>query len=328
MGVVSQARAVNQPMVTPKIATERPAPSVCLCVPTFRRPDGLRKLLAHVGRLRYPGALTVIVIDNDAAGQAGIAVVNALAPTFRFPLTAMVEPNRGQTYAYNRGFVSACRTAPAPDYVAVLDDDEYPDPDWLSTMIDVALGHDVDIVGGPVFPVFDLPDHWLAKSGILAPVRHKTGRVEMIYGAGNMLIRRDVLEQYLDEPFHHDFAFTGASDYDFFWRCRRDGRSFGWADEARVLETTPAERTTMRYVLFRKFRNGTEATRIDRKAGGKITAPLRRWCIGLGLLAVGTMSLPIALFRGRQAIMRSLMRAARGAGRIAAEFDIHYEQYR
>jgi hypothetical protein len=38
--------------------------------------------------------------------------------------------------------------------------------------------------------------------------------------------------------------------------------------------------------------------------------------------------LPLAALRGRRAIMASLLRAAKGAGRIAAEFDLHYEQYR
>jgi hypothetical protein len=176
--------------------------------------------------------------------------------------------------------------------------------------------------------MFDQPDHWLAKSGLFAPVRFATGRVPMIYGAGNMLIRRAVLEQYLDEPFLHDFAFTGGSDFDFFWRCRIDGRSFAWADQAEVFETTPPARTTVGYLLRRKFRNGTEATRLERKFVGSVTGAIRRWYTGLGLLGVGILSLPLAAFGGRRAMMNSLIRAARGAGRIAGEFDLLYEQYR
>ena len=308
--------------------TETSAPRVCLCVPTFRRPDGLRKLLAHVERLSYAGAIDVIVVDNDGDGRAGAAAIAQIAPTFRLPLTGIVEPRRGHTYAYNRAFQHACGATPPPDFIAVLDDDEYPDPNWLTEMVRVALASDSDIVGGPVFPVFDAPDHWLAKSGFYAPSRHHTGPVSMIYGAGNMLIRRSVLTQYLDEPFHHAFAFTGGSDYDFFWRCRNDGRSFAWADDATVFETTPPSRTTVSYVLRRKFRNGTEATRLERKFLGSLPCALRRWCIGLGLLGLGIASLPLAALRGRRAIVASLMRAARGAGRIAAEFDLHYEQYR
>ena len=308
--------------------TEPALPSVCLCVPTFRRPEGLRKLLADVERLTYAGALSVIVVDNDGDGRAGAAVVDAMAPTFRCPLTAIVEPRPGHTYAYNRAFQAACRATPACDYVAVLDDDEYPEPHWLDELIGVAQRCGADIVGGPVFPVFDDPDHWLAKSGLYAPARNPTGPVAMIYGAGNMLIRRDVLEQYLDEPFLHAFAFTGGSDYDFFWRCRNDGRSFAWADDATVRETTPPARTSVGYLLRRKFRNGTEATRLERKFLGRVAGAVRGWCLGLGLVGVGILTLPLAALRGRRGIMASLLRAAKGAGRIAAEFDLHYEQYR
>jgi succinoglycan biosynthesis protein ExoM len=303
-------------------------PSVCLCVPTFRRPAGLRKLLAHIERSTYAGATTVIVVDNDDENRAGTAVVESIAPAFRFPIACFVEPRRGHTYAYNSAFARACRAIPAPDYVAVLDDDEYPDPDWLAELTTVAQEFDVDIVGGPVFPVFDAPNHWLAESGLYAPARYPTGRVPMIYGAGNMLIRRTVLEQYLDEPFHHAFAFTGGSDSEFFRRCRADGRSFAWADDARVFETMPQSRTTVGYLLRRKFRTGSEATRIDRKLSGGFRAVLRRWCKGLGLLGLGILSLPAAAWGGRRAVMNSLIWAARGVGYIAAEFGIFYEEYR
>jgi hypothetical protein len=70
----------------------------------------------------------------------------------------------------------------------------------------------------------------------------------MIYCAGRMLIRRSVLEDYLDEPFSHAFAFTGGSDLKFFTRCRRDGRFFAWADSAFALETTPPERTCVSWL--------------------------------------------------------------------------------
>jgi hypothetical protein len=38
--------------------------------------------------------------------------------------------------------------------------------------------------------------------------------------------------------------------------------------------------------------------------------------------------LPFAALRGRTAVVGSLNRAARGAGRIAAEFNVVYEEYR
>jgi succinoglycan biosynthesis protein ExoM len=308
--------------------SDRAWPAVVLCIPTFRRPDGLRKLLTHVGRLTYQGRLSVIVIDNDGEQLAGATVAAQMSPVFPFPLAYIVEPRRGQTYAYNRGFVSAARAAPAPDYVAVLDDDEYPDPTWLTDMMTTSLGLDADIVGGPVLPVFDDPHHWLAGTGFYQPRRFPSGRIDMIYGAGSMLIKRSVLESYLDEPFSHAFAFTGGSDLEFFTRCRRDGRSFAWADNAIVFETTPRSRTTVSWLLRRNFRKGTEGNRIDRAFNRGPRGLVRRWFRGAGLLSLGILSLPFAAFGGRRAVIRSLGMAARGSGRIAAEFNILYEEYR
>ena len=127
-----------------------------------------------------------------------------------------------------------------------------------------------------------------------------------------------MLEQYLDEPFSHAFALTGGSDYDFFWRCRNDGRSFAWADDAKVFETMPPARTTVGYLLRRKFRNGTEATRLEHKFLGTIAGVTRGWCIGLGLLGVGILSLAARRTARPPRHHEQPHRAARGAGRIAA----------
>jgi len=81
-------------------------------------------------------------------------------------------------------------------------------------------------------------------------------------------------------------------------------------------------------VLRRKFRNGTGATRMERSLERDFRGVVRGWCKGLGLMAFGILSLPVAACGGRSAIVRSLMQAARGAGRIAAEFGILYEEYR
>jgi glycosyltransferase involved in cell wall biosynthesis len=303
-------------------------PSVILCIPTFRRPEGLHKLLTHVGALAYQGRLSVIVVENDAELRAGAAVVAGMAQTFRFPLICIVEARRGQTYAYNRGFAAAARALPRVDYIAVLDDDEYPDRSWLTRMVATARSLDADIVGGPVLPVFDDPHHWLAKGGFYAPRRYASGRVDMIYGAGSMLAKRSMIEDYLDEPFSHAFAFTGGSDLEFFERCRRDGRAFAWADAALVFETTPRSRTTLSWLLRRNFRKGSERARIDRESSTLMRKPALRWGRGLALMALGVFALPFAAFRGRTAIVTDVSRIARGAGRIAAEFNLFYDEYR
>jgi hypothetical protein len=48
----------------------------------------------------------------------------------------------------------------------------------------------------------------------------------------------------------------------------------------------------------------------------------------LALVALGTLSLPVAAVLGRAAIVAGLNRIARGTGRIAAEFNVFYDEYR
>jgi succinoglycan biosynthesis protein ExoM len=300
-------------------------PAVSLCILSCR-PDGLRKLLKHIADLDYQGQLSVIVVDNGADRLAGEAIVRAMSK-FPFPLSTIAAPRRGRTYARNAGFAAASRV-PGTDYVAVLDDDAYPAAAWLTELTAAAVRHEADIVGGPVLPVFEDPGHWLAGSGLYAPRRYVTGPVEMIYGAGNMLIRRDVLAHYLDGPSAHAFAFAGGGDLDFFSRCRKDGRSFAWADDARAFETIPRSRTTVSWLLLRGFRSGTDGTRIDRNFAQGIGDIAWRWLKGAGLFACGIALLPLAALRGRCAVVGSLVVAARGVGRIAAEFNLLYEEYR
>lgn len=303
-------------------------PSVGLCIPTFRRPSGLRHLLAQLARIDYPGPLAIVVVENDAKQRAGVAVVEEMCDGFAFPLRAVVEARHGQTFAYNRGFAEICRQSAPPDYVAVLDDDEFPDPNWLTELVIVAYATGAEITGGPVYPVFENGGNWLARTGLFEPKRFATGPVDMIYGAGNMMIRRDALVRYLDEPFSAAFAFTGGSDLEFFTRCRADGLRFAWADDACVFETTPPSRTTVTWLVKRHFRKGSERTRIERASSGTVAARLLRWYKGIGLLVFGLASLPVALCRGPRALVKSLLSFAAGAGRLAAEFDIHYEEYR
>jgi hypothetical protein len=194
-------------------------------------------------------------------------------------------------------------------------------------MVSTATSLDADIVGGPVIPVFEEAQHWLARSGLYAPKRFASGRVDMIYGAGSMLAKRSVVEAYLDEPFSHAFAFTGGSDLEFFTRCRNDGRTFAWADAALVFETTPPARANLVWLLRRNFRKGSERVRIDRLARAPLGKLILRWCRGPALIGAGLSALPFAALFGPGAIARHLSRIARGAGRIAGEFGVVTNEY-
>src|SRR5260370_42648342 len=82
-------------------------PSVVLCIPTYRRPAGLRNLLENVAKLIYGGDLSVIVFDNDPQRCEGRLIIEKVSLCFSRQNECEEEPNRGHTFAYNRGFLLA-----------------------------------------------------------------------------------------------------------------------------------------------------------------------------------------------------------------------------
>jgi succinoglycan biosynthesis protein ExoM len=309
-------------------APKQASPSVTICIPSFKRPLGLRRLLNGIAKLEYDGSIQVLVVDNDAELQEGRNVVDELALGYPYPIRALVEERPGHTYAYNLAFNVAATEPNASDLIAVLDDDECPAPAWLGHLVASLVRYDAGIAGGPVLPVFEDSDHWLAKTDLFDPLRYPTGPVPTIYGAGNMLIRRDILRRYLDEPFDNRLAFTGGSDIGFFYRCRSDGVRFAWADDAIVLETVPVTRMSVAWLLRRAMRSGMDLGRVARENEKGLKALSMRVAKGPALAAVSLARLPAAAFFGRARAMRALIDLSRGVGRIANEFDLKYSEYR
>src|SRR5258705_691839 len=129
-------------------------PSVILCIPTCRRPAGLRNLLENVANLVLGGDLSVIVVDNDPQCCEGCLTVANISGCFPRPIQCEVEPN-GDTPLHTIG--RSCWLAdPSGSLNTSLcsTNDEFPARRWLEHMIQAARRFGADIAGGPVFPVY------------------------------------------------------------------------------------------------------------------------------------------------------------------------------
>ena len=124
-----------------------------VCIATYRRPEGLGRLLTSLTEQQGAPPFDVIVVDNDAQ-HSGEGV--AIRYCERLNLTYVVEPIRGLSRVRNRAVAESRGT-----FLAFIDDDEWAAPQWLARLAAKAEEYFADVVAGPVTFVFDnkVPEH-------------------------------------------------------------------------------------------------------------------------------------------------------------------------
>lgn len=237
----------------------KPEELIAVCVCTYKRPALLTRLLENLERQRTDGlfSMAVTIVDNDVQESARAAVRLASSGS-KIPIAYHIEPERSISLARNRSLESS-----EGGFIAMIDDDEFPDPDWLVNHYRTLIGSTASGVLGPVRSSFDVPPpRWLVKSGLLARKEFKTGDTipdARFTRTGNVLFRRSL---FADPANRFDPAFgrTGGGDAAFFKRMIGKGHVFIWCNEAIVHETVLPERQVRSYYLRRAFTRGmTEA---------------------------------------------------------------------
>lgn len=262
-----------------------------VCIPTFRRPQHLRKTLESLARQLTTRRFAVVIVENDAMRAEGAGVAAEFLRRARFHGVCVAEQQQGNCHAINAAFETALAIFPEAAHLLMIDDDEIASPEWLELMVRATEATGADVVGGPVFPVFDNGSKQKLQSHpAFAPAFDRTGPVPMIYGCGNCLIRRKVFAALGLPAFDLRFNFLGGGDVDFFERCRRAGMKFHWAAEAVITETVPDVRTSPRWIVTRGLRIGAINYHVQRKWA---RTPWLRVRLCARLLA----RLPLSLFR-------------------------------
>lgn len=269
--------------------------SVCVC--TFRRNEMLERLLRKLALQETEGlfACSIVVVDNDAAGPAR-ATVARLRTELRLTIDYDIEPEQSIAAARNR----TLRLAKG-NYIAFIDDDEFPPSSWLLTMYKAIRTFDADGALGPVHPHFEKPPPaWLLKSGFCERPEQRTGT--FLHWdqtrTGNVLLKKEVFDKH---QLSFDLQYkTSGSDKEFFREAMAAGCRFVAVREAPVYEEVPPERQTLDYHLRRAVLHASNERKYRApllKGFARISAPLK----ALSALGVYTLVLPFSLFKGRHA---------------------------
>src|SRR5207249_810709 len=195
-------------------------PSVSVVVCSYNGARTIRQTCEELRKLQYDNFEVIVVDDGSTDGTAEIA----RAYGFR----VIVTRNRGLSHARNTGLRAA-----TGEIVAYLDDDAYPDPQWLSNLAHAFLTSDHAAIGGPNIPP---PGNGVVADCIAAapggPVHVLVSDCEAEHIPGcNMAFRKADLEAI--GGFDPQFRVAG-DDVDVCWRLTQSGRALGFCAAAMV----------------------------------------------------------------------------------------------
>jgi GT2 family glycosyltransferase len=236
-------------------------PDVTLLVPTYRRPERLRRLLDAVAVQQAPFSWELLVVDNDDNASARAVVDQAAVPP-DVAVRYVTEPVLGAVHARNRGVREA-----AGRVIAMLDDDVVPRPGWLATVSAPVLAGEAVGAGGTV--VLD-PDvrrpGWFDEAGMggyltahsLGDSRRALAEDEIVVTA-NAAFDRDAVQRI--GGFDARFGPRGrvqivADDAHLVRELIRAGGTVMWLPDAVVVHDLPAERLSRRWLLRRAYWQG------------------------------------------------------------------------
>jgi GT2 family glycosyltransferase len=195
-------------------------PKISVVVCTYNGAATIRDTLEGLRALDYPDFEGIVVNDGSTDGTARIVS--------EYPFRVIYEENQGLSRARNTGIEAA-----TGEIVAFIDDDAYPDPDWLRYLALAFLSRDCVAAGGP--NLAPPGDGWRADAIANAPggpnaVLLSDDIAEHIPGC-NMAFRKDALVAIggFDPRFR-----TAGDDVDVCWRLRDRGGVIAYAPGALV----------------------------------------------------------------------------------------------
>lgn len=266
---------------------------IAICIPTYRRPLLLEKLLQSIFESKIDESLIrevqIIIVDNDV-DRTGEAITLKLKGEAKLPYTLNYfnYPVKGLSYVRNELLRQALLFE--PDFIDFVDDDEFVSPEWLIELLKTIIGCNADAVRGPVLAVknHEIPQYiWSCFKRESYPACHELNR----FTTGNLLLRRTSFQKY-ETWFDNRFNGTGSEDSFFGVQMIKKGARIFWADMAVAYEIIPESRTTVRWLMKRSFRGAANYVYILKlekqyfKIGKKVVVSVFNLLIGAGAFLV------------------------------------------
>lgn len=315
------------------MADDAALPAVTVCVCTHSRPGYVRQCLAGLaGQSVGSAAFETIVVDSASDPSAAAALTRIVACHPGVRLLVLRQP--GVSLARNAG--AAAARAP---YVAFIDDDAIPAPDWIAAILQAIAeaAPTPAVIGGRILPRWEapLPRWWPAElRGVLSIIEHEGRGVyrsadlppNLEPYAANMVVHVPTLLAaggFRAEVGRYGGVLLSDEEVQLAWQLQDAGHPVLYDSRIVVHHQIQASRLNPSWLLSRLYWQGASRVVTRRLLG----ASHKVWAEAGRRLAVAVLFAPVGLvpprsvallpLRWRLAYARGFLRAAFG-WRVAA----------
>lgn len=300
---------------------------LAVCIPTYKRPDMLRKTITSVVQGNLMGSninqVQIIVVDNDAERTAEVTVgdlIGVLPDNYKLHYSNF--PQKGLSNVRNELLSIALRLNPT--YVVFIDDDEYASGNWLKELVSTLTSNKADVVVGPVISVFEqeVPEYtsyWFAKGD-----HPNNSRIKFV-ASNNLIISTEFLLKSRIQ-FDQRFNTTGAEDTYFGIQAEQEGANIYWAKKAIVYETVPEKRTNLNWLLKRRYRGAITFTYILLLEKQYLRL-VKKIIVSFIYLLIGMVATILMLFPIKLRYW-GVLKVAEGYGGMAGVVNVKYHEYK
>lgn len=297
---------------------------ISVCIATYKRPELLKKLLQSLAEqeLNFDLEIEAIVVDNDRELTAREIVKN-FNSTEKIKFIYFSQPEKNISLTRNVAVNNA-----KGEYLLFIDDDEFADKKWISSLINCVKKYKADGAFGRVLSYFceDTPE-WKRKSFFFNRPASPSGTTAAFTRTTNSIVKASLVKS-VEGPFDPEYGITGGEDTQLFGALKKQGAKFVNCYEAVTMEYIPPERTKLLWLLRRAFRLGNNFTRrsVELAKNKKFLVASKHLVKGF-FYEVSSILLVVINIFSKARSFHWILKAAANLGKIAAVFGYQYKEY-
>lgn len=289
---------------------------------THYRNETLKICLEKIKEMDLPQRTIIeVIITDDTKEMHGIKILANHSYPFKIHFNS--AHTTGIAAARN-SLLKKCLETDS-NFIAFIDDDEFPDKNWIKNFYEYTKKTNADILAGPVISTFvdtNLKEKkvqdFIKKNKLFnLHQKRKTGDICSTCATSNVFLKTEILKNTKIQ-FDETFKKMSGEDIDFFEKLTKAGYKIHWVKEAPVYEHVPTNRCTLKYILKRNFNNGYLRIFMKKR---KNSAILKTHINTILNVFFSIFLLPFSVFGGKTLFIKNLGFCAFNLGALNSTFS-------